>query len=220
MTAESIYTNSDNFTAFPEPDDVFASDVEKSVMLPLAKYRPEGFNEEILLATLFADSEGLVGRGDLNEFIGGEWYSYSRVDGKWKLDCSPEDLCLYVEMKEETQEEYLKQKLQFKEFGYVPNPNCVELPYPDNAHILFTPRNKIHRFSNWFTGIRDAIHWELLDECDEYGNQYGSCFDSKGNAYQYIGHAYSGAYTYHLNADLHFLYCKATDRVLVAMEFN
>ncbi|ABC27513.1 hypothetical protein HCH_00610 [Hahella chejuensis KCTC 2396] len=221
MIAESIYTNSDNFTAFPEPGDVFASDFEKSVMLPLAMYRPERFNEEILLATPFGDSEGLVGKEDLNEFIGEEWYSYSKVEDKWKLDCTPEDLSPFEYnfrgTKAETLKSYLETKKKLIEFGSLPKPSkCTS---PGGNYPLFIPKEEISSGSNWFASLSKRVPFRLLDQTSEYSSKLAIFYDGSGNAYQYLGYLYSDVYTRCLNPQLHFLYCAPTRRVLVGLEF-
>ena len=87
MTLDYFYDTAD-FTAFPEPETYFHSEIEKEYLLPIATIKHGG--DIVLIAAPVEPEEGIIGEYSqdfYNETCRENWVSYSLVDGKWKLDC-------------------------------------------------------------------------------------------------------------------------------------
>ncbi|WP_020406199.1 hypothetical protein [Hahella ganghwensis] len=222
---EPIYENNEQFTAFPDPDEVFLTDLDKSMMLPLALYRPHQ-GQEILLAVPFGDEEGLIGKTSVSEECGEEWVTYSRHGDKWSLDCSADDLSSFDwtmggGTKKGAIEDYRKNREAFARKGCILNPYYKpnSKSYSPPRFPLFTPKEYAYWGSNWFAGISSV--WKYRDHEIPSGKPYSNVIvmDSQGNEYDYLGYADSCLYCGYLNPELHFLYSKACERVLLALEF-
>ena len=88
MDGYKIFENCDQYTAFPEADDVFASDFEKDNLLPFGMLQVDvgGIVHDVLIAAPIADDEGMIGRQNVGEHCGGTWLTYSIQGGISQFD--------------------------------------------------------------------------------------------------------------------------------------
>ncbi|ARU54562.1 hypothetical protein OLMES_0458 [Oleiphilus messinensis] len=123
MEYKSIYKNNDIFTAFPDPEEVFATDLEKSLLLPLGVYHlTDNGVHDILLAAPLGDEEGMIGKRNLKDRCGETWLSYSKKNGKWALECSLENFRSFDHYSENARKSLDEQKIQFQQNGFLSHP--------------------------------------------------------------------------------------------------
>ncbi len=214
MEYETIYENNEKFTAFPNPDEVFTSELEKETLIAIGIYHlDEDGKHDVLLAAPLGDEEGMIGKKNLGEFCGESWLTYSIKNGKWTLDCTSDDLLSFEFNSANAKKSLREQRELFKLNGYLPHPwgQVEKMP-------LFNPKPYASNNYNWYIDIRDQIQHKL--EPIEGQAKKVVLLDGNGHEYIYLGFVDASTYARPLLARLEFFYNKDSKRVLVIHEFS
>ncbi|MCG8610403.1 MAG: hypothetical protein MI864_07690 [Pseudomonadales bacterium] len=217
MNYEPIYESNERFTAFPDPDEVFSTDFEKAMLLPLGIYRPSiGNNNEILLAAPYGDEQGYISNRNRGQHCGETWLTYSKHDGKWRLDCSPDELASFDIYKEDAIDAYSSRKEGFKNDGFIRNPRFVEgsevigadgQPIREKITLFNLTTEYASSGENWFGGIEQYLPFKVLQDVDSHGFDLVMLLDESGFEYKYLGHVCAAKYAPKiLFVDIHFFY--------------
>ncbi|GLS24928.1 hypothetical protein [Marinibactrum halimedae] len=226
MYGEPIYENNEFFTAFPEADEVFYSEVEKERFLPLGTFHlqtDEG-QHDVLIAAPIGDEVAMIGKENYGEYCGETWLTYSKVNGRWKLDCSADQLLDFGVCFEEASQIFFNLRRIFELNGFLAEPLSEVRVFPKGAKKipLFQLQSYARCGYNWCGDIKENFSCVLSDVVDglpksPYGRDRKlSIFDGEGNAYTYLGYTFTKA----LAPDLFYFYNLATERVLVVHEFD
>ncbi|GLS24931.1 hypothetical protein [Marinibactrum halimedae] len=220
MKNEPIYENNELYTAFPDPDEVFYSEVEKERFLPLGTFHlqtDEG-QHDVLIATPLGDEEGLIGKDNYGEFCGETWLTYSKVNGKWKMDCSVDDLLNFDAYYEKANNGLKEAKKIFNENKCLPSRSSRG----DGKIPLFSIQSYPSYLYNWFSDVEEYFNFALREvDKEELDSSFDedkavTLFDSEGNQYVYIGSTNKSF----LMARLFFFYNVKAERVLVIFEYS
>jgi hypothetical protein len=217
MDTLAIYENCDQYTAFPESDEVFYSDYEKQVMLPLGimHIEIEGVRHDALLAVpTISHKEGIIGYENIGERCGELWLTYSKVDGKWALDCLPDELCELELAPPKVRERYEERKALFKKY------HC--LPFEGNLNDkrpLVWCGDEVSNLSNLFVHVQKHIPNTLRDAPGGMGEKLVTFESVDGGEYIRLGRLsgwlYSGLAGYFV-----FFLNPVLERVLVVVEYG
>jgi hypothetical protein len=219
MESTPIYENNDKFRAFPGADAVFASDVEKELLLPLALYQlSEDGGHEVLLAVPIGDEQGMIGKKNLGEHCGETWLTYSRKNGKWALDCDPKDLLPFEPVADEVKSSFQARKAQFLEKSFLP----WWKSNGDNKCELFQVGGIVTSYYNWYVDLRKHVQHRLEDIPGEEHKEEKvvTLIGNEGHDYLYLGLLNVGAYSGPLLADAHFFYNTFSEKVLVIYDYT
>ncbi|WP_431688786.1 hypothetical protein [Hahella sp. NBU794] len=206
-----VYKNGDKYTAFPEPDDVFGRELEKSHFLPLGLiHLAKPGEKDVLVAVPFCDEAGCIGNVNRGPTIGDYWLTYSLKDGKWSVDCSPDELIYCDYYPKESREKYSKNKEYFSQFGVLSK---------DSDKELFTFDCFASSYSNWYARIGDHLKHDLSPPVDE-DERHVTIYDDSGDKFQYLGHAEVCLYARPMAAQLHVFYLDKLKKVLIITEYT
>ncbi|MBU6953576.1 hypothetical protein [Hahella sp. HN01] len=218
MGERGIYENSDFFTAFPDADAVFASEIEKDLLLPVGIYHLEESDGEydILLAIPIGDDEGLIGVDNFGETCGETWLTYTQRDGRWSLDCSPSDLLPFDLVLSEAKIKFNQRRDEFLESGHI----CHKNGAPGHK-MLFNKGDETTNYCNWYNKLKKHVRNKLSEiPGNKNGNEkLVSLYSGDGNEYTYLGFVEAGVYA-GLLAQVHFFFCTRLKRVLVVHDFT
>ncbi|GLS24929.1 hypothetical protein [Marinibactrum halimedae] len=225
MKSEPIYENNELYTAFPEPDEVFYSEVEKERFLPLGTFHlqtDEG-QHDVLIAAPIGDDEGMIGKNNYGEFCGETWLTYSKVNGKWKLDCSPDQLLDFSICFDEVDCIFKKLKRIFQLNGFLSHPLKEEVKSPESEKIsLFSLMSYMSHGYNcsydvvkYFKYVLEGVDEQKLEPPFKEDKEI-KYMDSNYNEYVFLGCAGANA----LIHEMFFFYNVVTKRVLVVNEFD
>ena len=220
MKSKVFYKNCDQYTAFPEENDVFASEFEKNSLLPfgILKVDVSGVNHDVLIAAPIADDEGRIAKRNLADTCGGTWLSYSKRGNKWALDCSPDDLLSFHINRLPAKVSLQSKKEFFNSHHFIPNRD----PRAENGLPIFeiggeAPTTR----SNWYVRLRNYIPSRLEDIPGKESSEqkFFTLVDADGHDYVRLGVTYAGVYTNVLMPQLHYYYSPLSHKVLVIHEF-
>ncbi|WP_431689102.1 hypothetical protein [Hahella sp. NBU794] len=217
MNEITIYSDCEFFTAFPDPEKVFSSELEKRLLLPLGIYKLGGnIESDVLLAIPLGNEEGLLGINNIGGNCGELWLTYTNRNGKWSVDCTESDLHSFEHFSEVAREMFQETKESFKRDGYITSLGDISSKLP-----LFHAGGNITSFSNCFCEIQDSFSHSLFDipGNEDSLNKYVRFFDKSGNEYIYIGFSEGINYSHRYMPNFHFFYKKETKTALVISEF-
>lgn len=218
METNSIYENCEQFTAFPDENDVFYSDYEKEVMLPLGIMHVDidGLKHDVLLAVpTISDDEGFIGCENIGERCGTLWLTYSKVEGKWALDCLPDETRELDQAPPEVRLKYQERKELFKKLHYIPS------PHSGDRFSLFRLGDELTTHSNLYVFVGGYISHTLQDiPGEENRDEKLVTFESDdGGEYILLGRASGGVYSCLLGKFV-FFFNSVISRVLVVVEYD
>jgi hypothetical protein len=217
MDTSSIYENCDQYTAFPDADQVFYSDYEKEVMLPLGMMHVDfdGVQYDVLLAVpTISHEEGIIGYENIGERCGEFWITYSNVDGKWALDSLPDELCELEFAPPKVRERYEERKALFEIHRCLPFEGDINHKLP-----LLRLGHEITNLSNLFTRLDRYIPSSLRDIPYGYGEKLVTFESSEGGEYIYLGRLTGWIYC-GLFGDFMFFFNTVLGRVLVVVDYD
>ncbi|GLS24930.1 hypothetical protein [Marinibactrum halimedae] len=225
MKSEPIYENNELYTAFPDPDEVFYSEVEKERFLPLGTFHlqtDEG-QHDVLIAAPIGDDEAMIGKENYGEFCGETWLTYLKVDEKWRLDCSPDQLLDFEIAFDEAYQIYSDFKRVFKLNGFLPVSMRGVKEYSKDVRkiSLFYHQEYACYGYNWLGGVAKCFDYKLKDidgvsKSTHAEDREVLIYDDKNNKYEYLGYVVTRA----LYQKMFYFYCPNTERVLVINEFD
>ena len=216
MDSYEIYENCDQYTAFPEVDDVFASDFEKECMLPLGIMHvdiDDAVHNVLLAVPTISDEGGFIGRDNIGEYCGELWLTYSKRNGRWSLDCEPLDFRSLDQAPDEVRVIYEESKSLFKEHGFIPSPYLDKLP-------LLKIGGEITSYGNVYAYTRKFIPNVLRDRVGEPpARKLVTFIGGDGGEYVHLGRANGGVYSA-CAGDFEFFFNPSKDRVLTIIEYD
>lgn len=221
----SFYSDNEDFLAFPESDDVFYSNFEKEVLLPIALIKHKG--DEVLIAAPIEPEEGLIGeeiKRHYNDTCRENWISYTLVDKKFKLDCC-EDFFrkgstryLSKNWYPDVLSYYAMAKDFYKNNGYLNYKLSKDL----NADInhrqpLFNTGCIAKERSNWhvFTDVKYKTRYDIQEKEEEV-----VVLDEMDREYDYLGYFDSFIYMLPQTYILHVFYHSKKKQVLLTFEYS
>lgn len=221
MDTMEIYEDCEQFSAFPEAGDVFASDFEKENLLPfgILKVDVDGTSHDVLIAAPIGDDEGRVGKSDLGECCGGLWLTYSKKNGKWSIDCSPEDLLSFDLVRPEALASFEKRKDFFLRNGFLPSRRSEDIPLA----MFRVGDAESNSGWNWYKRVKNHIPNRLDDMpgYEQYRQKHVTLIGQDGNEYLWLGSVNARAYSDPLLAtDVRVLYSPAPERVLIIFDYS
>lgn len=221
MDSIKLFSNTDQYTLYPEVDQVFLTEFEIESMLPFGIFSIDigGVKHDILIAVPIADDEGKIGRANLGERCGGTWLSYSNRGGKkWALDCMPDDLLSFHINRAPAIASFQERKKLFENYGYLPNYAESKAP----AQVFELGGERPTTYENWYGRVRNYISNRLVDIPGEENEEqkFFTLIGEDGNDYVMLGTVRPGVYTKVLSYTIvHFFYNPMSKRVLVIQDF-
>ena len=216
-----IYENCRQYSAFPEADDVFATNFEKDRLLPLGilKVDIDGVYHEVLISAPIADEEGMIGIENKGESCGDEWLTYSqRNNGKWAIDCCPDDLLSFECHRVERNACYEIQKHVFSQYGYIP----VYESQTEPCVIFSMSDDESTNYYNWYGCVSSDISHRLEDVPGREGEDEKRVTLVGANGYDYVllGKVNIGMYLGRLSPLGYYFYNSAAKKVLVVYSYS
>lgn len=221
----SLFSDTEDFSAFPESDELFYSNFEKEVLLPIASIKHKG--DVVLIAAPVEPDEGLIGEESesyYNETCRANWISYTLVNGKWKLDCSEnffrKGSSSYIRKKwyPEVLSYYNMAKNFYRKNGFLNYELSDGLePNIKNRASLFNTGCIALELSNWhsFTDVKYRIKYNTLHKMEEV-----IILDEKNREYDYLGCFDSFFYMLPQTYSLHVFYQPIKKQVLLTFEYS
>jgi len=215
-----ICDSGDEYTLFPDADDVFYSDFEKENMLPfgILKVDINGVVHNVLIASPIGDEQGLIGEKEIGERCGGEWLTYSKKNGKWAIDCSPDELLPFDYKKEEILDSYNQRRKMFYQDGTFPSKPTAE----QRTVIFKRGDDESTNFHNWYISVQSYISNRLEDipGHEEARWKRVTLVGDDGNDYIVLGSVEGYVYSAPFTAQILFFYNPAAERVLVIFNYT
>lgn len=215
-----ICDSGDEYTLFPDADDVFYSDFEKENMLPfgILKVDINGVVHNVLIASPIGDEEGLIGKKEVGERCGGEWLTYSKKNGKWAIDCSPDELLPFDYKKEEILDSYNQRRKMFYQDGTFPSK-----PTAEQRTVIFKRGDDESWNGSWFRGDVQSYISNRLEDIPGHEEERWkrvTLIGDDGNDYILLGTVDGGVYCDSFTALIYFFYNPVAERVLVIFSYS
>lgn len=238
MAVKELFTNSDFYTAFPDPNSVFASAKEKEFLVPigvLSKYYFDtSVDDDVLLAMPIEAVDGLIGESTFEYHTATcceNWLSYSLVNGKWELDCdekyflgSDKNADWVSELYAESKTHFAKAKAYFLKHAELCLLTSRESKPPKQP--LIELGGNAFGLSNWYNYVGDMPHLivEKMAQIDpsepEEMCETVVMLNNDNQEYMYLGCVWSYLYIAPQTAWVHFFYDARQKRVLMTFDYS
>ena len=217
MKFMEIFQNCEIYTAFPDPNEVFASAIELDNLIPfgILEKKFNGDLHHILLAAPIGDEEGFIGKSNFDETLGEAWLSYSNRGGRWGIDCSPSELYSFHFNRTKFKNDYIDKKSRYDECGYMGTQVGEE-----GRLALVTLCNEVCDSGNWYSYINKYVHNSLSPVPGDSRNRLVTLYSKDGSEYVYLGYIGSGGGYSLFNSDIMFFYNPKLQRVLVVNDWS
>jgi hypothetical protein len=221
----SLFNDTEDFLAFPESNEIFYSNFEKDVLLPIASIKHNG--DVVLIAAPIEPDEGLIGEEvecHYNETCRENWISYTFIDGKLKLDCSEsyfrKGSSRYISQSwySEVSSYYNMAKDFYRKNGFLNYEITKDLePNINHRKSLFNTGCIAKERSNWhsFTDVKYKTRYNPNEKTEEV-----VILDELGREYDYLGYFESFFYMLPQTYSLHVFYQPIKKQVLLTFEYS
>lgn len=235
---QKLFKNTEFYSAFPDPEAVFASGKEKEFLVPVGllskSYFGSFIDNDILLAIPIEAIDGLIGESTPsfhNATCRENWLSYSLKNGKWELDCRRGYFLGNDKKIDWVQESYHKSKKYYSEAKdyFIGHEQLCLLTSKDQCppkQPLIELGGEAFALANWYSYIEDMPH-RIVDKIAKIdpAEPEDICetvvmLNSDGYEYIYLGCVWSYLYINPQTAWVHFFYDSQQKRVLMTFDYS